>query len=339
MRRAVLLTLVLSLSATWLIAQDHPSADSLKKKYESSDINDQLRKLMSADVQYPDSTVLAPWHFINTFVSLPDSIPDFRSISLDIDVKTAIPDDFCFYISPFNASFNKMPFYCGIQTRSDGKSILTNRESVIGRGGIFSRWYERRKDALQTTGYYASSDAEGDFISVRNKFKWNKGRYRLTLYKSGYVPGKALPANFTDRDVFFSWGDYEQSWVTMKLEDLEKNKTTTIGTMAFPGKTLQFPPSFVIFLEQYGTAIDFTSNNRHKAEGGMDYHAIPHIRIEFGNIQVNGLPVKPSNVITYHNRTHHPEQEKIAMPIPLLSTVSYNTEKGLITCEIGNPGK
>jgi len=76
-----------------------------------------------------------------------------------------------------------MMFYGGIQTYANGKSIGNKKEEEIGRGGIFSRWMERDTGALKTSGYYASSDGEGDFISVRNKFRWDKGTYRLTLKK------------------------------------------------------------------------------------------------------------------------------------------------------------
>ncbi|WP_394677098.1 hypothetical protein [uncultured Sphingobacterium sp.] len=54
-----------------------------------------------------------------------------------------------------------MPLYCGIQSAGGGISIKTGKEEDIKFNGIFSRWFERTKKALKTTGYYASSDAEG----------------------------------------------------------------------------------------------------------------------------------------------------------------------------------
>jgi hypothetical protein len=51
---------------------------------------------------------------------------------------------------------------------------------------------------------------------------------------------------------------------------------------------------------------------------------------------VNGHKIKPLDVQTVHNATHHPEQSKITMPIPLLSKAEYNAATGIIKYEIGS---
>ncbi|MGJ7031568.1 hypothetical protein [Niabella hirudinis] len=329
------LLLVMLLSYGIAASQEDTSKTALRKKYENSDIHKELKKKMTSDYSYPDSIILAPLHFINTTIRLDTPSVLFERFSVDITIKTPVPDDYRFYIAPFNGTLNGMQYYGGIQTASDGKPISGGDSKGIGRGGIFSRWMERNKGALKTDGYYASSDAEGDFISVRNKVKWDRGRYRLTLYKSGYVPGKPVPDSFSPKDIIFSWGEYEHSWVTMEVENLDRHERFVIGSLAFPGKELWFGNWEGIFLEQYGTVINFAAQK--PAIGGRVtyYKELPVIRLSIGNIQLNGKPLQPLKVQTYHNRTHHPEQSKIPMPLPLLSKSSYNAKTGVIEYEVG----
>ncbi|MBO9594547.1 MAG: hypothetical protein J7599_16710 [Niabella sp.] len=316
-------------------AQEDTSKTALRKKYENSDIHKELKKKMATDRSYPDSIILAPLHFINTTITMDTPAVMFERFSMDVHIKTSIPDDYRFYIAPFNGTLNRMQFYGGIQTASDGRPVGGGNSQGIGRGGIFSRWMERNRNALKTDGYYASSDAEGDFISVRNKVRWDKGNYRLSLYKSGYVPGKPVPDSFSPKDIIFSWGEYEHSWVTMEVEDLNRHEKFVIGSLAFPGKNLRFGSWEGIFLEQYGTVINFAAQK--PAMGGRvtNYKELPVVRLSISNIQMNGKQIHPLKVQTYHNRTHHPEQSKIPMPLPLLSKSSYNAKTGVIEYEVG----
>ncbi|MGK6349821.1 hypothetical protein [Parapedobacter sp. DT-150] len=326
-----------SLSISFILAgiatASGQTQEELKKKYESSDIQEEIEKKLASDNVYPDSVIIPPLHYINTAVLLDSAIADFHSISIDIEVKNELPDSYRFYISPFNMSFNRMPFYCGIQTMSGGTSVSTQQHEDIGRGGIFSRWMERDTGALKTDGYYASSDGEGDFIGVRNKVAWGKGKYRVTLAKTGYVPDKAVPDSATRQDLIFAWGEYEHSWVTMTVEDLSTGATTTIGSLAFPGNRLRMDGAFTIFLEQYGHYIDFVKGRN--LPHSMYYADLPVAHIVFDRIAVNGNVIAPKGVTTYHNRTHHPEQKKVAMPIPLLSQVVYDPASGTIDCVVG----
>lgn len=196
-------------------AQQDSTKTALKIKYKNNNIgsaiNEETDKKMKTTNTYPDSIILPPLHFVDTFLKLGKREVPFESFSIDIDVKTEIPDGYAFYIAPLNGEINHMPFYGGIQTQSNGISIKNGVVRNIGRGGIFSRWMERSEKALKTKGYYFSSDAEGDFISVRNKVKWDKGLYRIKIYKSSYVPGKPLPNPLSSQSIIFSWGEYEHS--------------------------------------------------------------------------------------------------------------------------------
>jgi hypothetical protein len=150
-----------------LCQQTDPTKEELKKKYENSDMHQETeKKLRSANI-YPDSIVLAPLHFVDTYVKLNTAAFDFESLSVDVDVQTEIPGDYNLYICTADATINKIPFYCGIQTHAGGKPINGGKDEGIGSGGIFSRWMERNKAALKTNGYYTSSETEGDFISIR----------------------------------------------------------------------------------------------------------------------------------------------------------------------------
>ncbi|WP_411971824.1 hypothetical protein ACLCDV_17995 [Sphingobacterium sp. Lzh-3] len=310
--------------------------EELKKKYENSSIDEELKKKMATEYVYPDSLILPPLHYTNSYYVLDSAVNDFHSISIDIIVKDDIPDHYSFYISPFNISLNNILLYCGIQSAGGGISVKTGKEEDIKFNGIFSRWFERTKKALKTTGYYASSDAEGDFISVRNTVGWHKGSYRITLKKEGYIAGKAVPDTINPKETYFSWGDYEHTWVTMYVEDLSTKKVVNVGSLAFPGKKIQMKEHITSFLEQYKYFIDFAQRPR-DLEGlnVIRYDKLPKVTIIQKNLRINGKLVKLEKVPTYHNRTHNPEQSKVAGEIPVLSKDSYNAATGELTLETG----
>ncbi|MCS4226632.1 hypothetical protein [Sphingobacterium sp. BIGb0165] len=310
--------------------------EELKKKYENSSIDQELKKKMATEFVFPDSLILPPLHYTNSYYVLDSAINDFQSISIDIIVQDDIPDHYSFYISPFNIALNDIPLYCGIQSAGGGISVKTGKEQEIKFNGIFSRWFERTKKALKTTGYYASSDAEGDFISVRNTVGWHKGAYRITLKKDGYIPGKAVPDSINHKETYFSWGDYEHSWITMYVEDLSSKKISNVGSLAFPGKKIKMEKQIISFLEQYKYFIDFAQRPRN-LEGMtvIHYDKLPKVTIIQKNLQINGKTVHLEKVPTSHNRTHNPEQSKVAGEMPILSKDSYNPSTGELTLETG----
>ncbi|MDR2234529.1 MAG: hypothetical protein LBE92_00255 [Chryseobacterium sp.] len=317
--------------------------EELKKKYEDSNLNQETDKMMKTQNAYPDSIILPPLHYTNSFYTLKEDIPDFESISIDLEIGNDVPKDYYFYIAPLNLEFNNIPIYCGIQSKGDGISSKTGKqENYIPFNGIFSRWYERDRNALKTDGYFISSDGEGDFISVRNPVNWNKGSYRITIKKDGYIPGKALPQGIKEKDMYFTWGDYEHTWLTMTVEDLKSHKTITIGSLAFPGKKIRMNKNIVSFLEQYRYIIDFAAQPRFKdSEDHIYYKDIPYIRVIQKNILINGKPAHFEKVKTLHNNTHHPDQDSIKGKMPILSKDQFNAETNELILETGilNPYK
>ncbi|WP_426476813.1 hypothetical protein ACP3T3_16010 [Chryseobacterium sp. CBSDS_008] len=311
--------------------------EELKKKYENSNLHKETDKMMQSHHSYQDSIILPPLHYTNTFYRLKDNIKDFNSLSIDIEVCNTVPKNYYFYISPFNMAFNNIPIYGGIQSKGDGTNSKTGKdEDYIPFNGIFSRWYERDKNALKTNGYFISSDTEGDFISVRKPIGWNRGSYRITIKKDGYIPGKPLPENIKDKETYFTWGEYEHTWLTMTVEDLRSHKTTVIGSLAFPGKTIKMDKNLCLFLEQYRYIIDFASKPRFKnLENHIYYKDIPYIKIIQKNIMINGRPADIEQVKTLHNHTHHPDQDSIKGKMPVLSTDSFDSKKNELILETG----
>jgi len=333
-------TALLMGAAIFLTAQ---TKDELKKKYKDSNLNQETEKMMKSQNSYPDSIILPPLHYTNTFYSFKESIQDFESISIDIEIRNTIPKNYQFYISPLNLEFNNIPIYCGIQSKGDGISSKTGKqENYIPFTGIFSRWYERDRNALKTDGYFISSDGEGDFISVRKPINWNKGTYRITLKKDGYIPGKPLPENIEEKDSYFSWGEYEHTWLTMTVEDLKSHKISVIGSLAFPGGKIKMNKNGISFLEQYRSIIDFASQPRFKSsENYIYYKDIPYIKIIQKNILINGKAAHIENLKTLHNHTHHPDQDSIKGKMPKLSTDKFNPKTNELILETGilNPQK
>lgn len=330
----IIFILVVALSPPFIYAQ---TKEELKKKYEKSNLDEETYNLMKSDNIYPDNIILPPLHYTNSFYILNNETEDFESMSMDVEILNKIPENYYFYISLFNTEFNQIPFYSGIQSKGDGIDVRTGKqEDYIPFTGIFSRWYEREKNALKTDGYYASSDSEGDFISVRKPVAWNKGSYRITLKKDGYIEGKALPENINEKDKYFIWGEYEHTWLTMTVNNLKTNETSVIGSLAFPGKKIRMSNEIVSFLEQYKDVIDFAEKPRPKIfENIIYYKDIPYIKVIQRNLLINGKPADIKSVKTYHNRTYHPDQKNIDGKIPVLSTDKYNLEKKELILETG----
>ncbi|UMQ40319.1 hypothetical protein MKS83_13010 [Chryseobacterium sp. Y16C] len=299
-------------------------------------------KILQAQSKPADNIILPPLHYTNTFYQLKEDVENFQSISIDIEVKNYIPKNYYFYIAPLNLEFNEIPIYSGLQSKGDGIDFKTNQqENYIPFNGIFSRWNERNKNALKTTGYYISSDTEGDFISVRNPIGWNKGNYRITIKKDGYVPGTSIQNVDIDK-TYFSWGKYEHTWLTMTVEDLKSHTIATIGSLAFPGKKIRMNKNILSFLEQYRYTIDFAEKPRFKEDSDYIYYKdIPYIKIIQKNILINGKPVTFEKVKTLHNNTVHSEQENIKKTFPILSTDQFTAKNNELILETGilNPIK
>lgn len=333
--RNILLSFILFFVSFFCYGQQMPSKMELKKKYESSNIIKESHKGLASTNVYPDSIVLSPIHYVNTSFSLTSSSPviDLDSISVDIEIKTKVPNDYKLFIAPFSCYINTIPFYAGIQTAAGGRKKGSTSDLSIGRGGIFSRWMERDTNAIKTDGYYSSSDGEGDFISVRDSFIWDRGTYRITIKKGGHIDGKPLKGSFSLKELSFIWGEYEHTWAEMIVEDLGNGKKKKIGSLAFPGPKLLMSSNNILFLEYYGDPINYSLQR--KVKGSVFFGDLPGLKIIMKNVIVNGKSILPLNVKHHINETFNPEQKKIAMPLPVMVEAKETVEPWEINYFIG----
>lgn len=248
-------------------------------------------------------TVTPPWHMVDIFYELKEPL-EFKTFSIDLEVKSDIPQDINLYISPFGgSSINHKDFYGGILTNGGGFQSVNHKEDsteyhFIHRSMIFSRWEERMGEAIKMAqdGYCESGGYEGDFISVRNKMDWKKGKYTFYLKKT--------------KDQVLIDGE-THTFVEMTVFEHETQKTYTCGALAFPGSALFLSADHNIFFELYNQYLP------------MD--KVPVAKFEVNNIKVNGNPVP---LILAGN--------KMSVKFPRFANVTYH-EKGGFSVEIGSP--
>jgi hypothetical protein len=216
-----------------------------------------------------DFIVTPPWHQIDIEYYF-DTVYTFNNFSIDLDILTPISDDSYLYIAPFGSSkLNDTPFYGGIQTHCGGYEGVDHIEKnlpfrELGRAMIFSRWEERRGEAISKAkgGVCESSGYEGDFISVRNTMDWSVGRYTFTLEKTK----KTIEIN-----------DTLHTFVEMTVYDHQKQKTFTCGSLAFPGNELILNNQNYIFFELYSKRLSIKD--------------VPYAKFQLSAFKVNGKAI------------------------------------------------
>jgi hypothetical protein len=229
-----------------------------------------------------DFIISPPWHLVDVFYEL-NEVSNFKSLSIDVEISDSIPESTALYIAPFGiGKINNHDFYGGIQTQADGfldKPYHKSTEAIskLGRGIIFSRWDQRSTEAIQLApnGYAASNDDEGDFISVRNKFHWGKGKYCLTLFT-------------TDKKVLVN--DTICTFVGMKIYSYRNKISKLAGYLAFPGTALKLDKTLAIFVELYGDTASIAN--------------VPYCKIKLSNFILNQQKLKPKKVIAIYDRKY-----------------------------------
>jgi tetratricopeptide (TPR) repeat protein len=223
---------------------------------ENIDFNNELIKLGEKKKLSTLNNISLPWHIIDIRTELKKNIK-LDKLEIDFSILSDVPKDLNLYIAPLGyGRINNHGFYGGIQTKIHG----------TGKPGlIFSRWDERDTAAIQTdsTGYKCSSGNEGDFISVRKKYNWTKGQYRITL--------KANP------DTLMLKGKVHR-WVAMSIYSYDKKEEVINGSLAFPGDTLMLGKELWIFVEIYGGS-----------RPNIGITELPEMRFSFDRFVVNGI--------------------------------------------------
>lgn len=209
-----------------------------------------------------------PWHLVDLWWDLGEDTP-FESYSIDVTISEDVPSTSNLYIAPIGiAHLNKIPFYGGIQTQTDGHTKTSSRIRKIGHGLLMSMWGERSLDAIRPSigGFCQSSGHEGDFVSVRRPYEWSKGTYtyRVVRMDEEVIDGKA------------------HTWVGAFVYCHEKDENVFIGALRFKAEDLVLSKRVASFVEVYGRRIPVAE--------------IPKVTVTFGNLKVNGRPVDVNGV-------------------------------------------
>ena len=205
-----------------------------------------------------------PWHLVDLWWDLGEK-HDFQSYSIDVEISKDLPNDTRLYIAPIGiAHLNDVPFYGGIQTRSDGKTKADRRLRVIGPGFLMSMWGEREFDAIRPAegGLCESSGHEGDFVSVRRPFDWSAGRFTFRVVK--------MDEELVD--------DKQTTWVGAFVHVHQTDENIFIGGLRFPTSELKLSKNVASFVEVYGPRIPTAE--------------IPKLTVRFGNLKINNAPVE-----------------------------------------------
>jgi len=199
-----------------------------------------------------------PWHLVDVHWVLDADVEDFRELSMSVQFADDPGTGVRLYIAPTGSMrLNGVLMYGGLQTQ--GRAIPGH----VGKQLIFSRWGERRREYVRPVpgGAWRSLDTEGDFIGVRSRMEWGRGKYKVVVSKAEYEEG-----------------DFPGSWVEYRVCVYDAETCTLVGGLKFPGRTLKLGKTVISFVELYGRAIDPDT--------------MPKTRVTFGDLRINGDPAK-----------------------------------------------
>ena len=147
--------------------------------------------------------------------------------------------------------------------KSDGYTKRDQHLRKIGPGFIFSMWGQRSLDAIRPSmgGFCQSSGHEGDFVSVRRPYEWKKGKYTYKVVRMDQEEIDGQPV----------------TWVGAFVYRTPRTKTCSSVPCGSRARTSSWP-GVASFVEVYGQRIPVGD--------------IPKLTVTFGNLQVNGKPVK-----------------------------------------------
>ena len=208
-----------------------------------------------------------PWHLVDIWWDIGQDM-SFESYSIDVEISDDVPSTKNLYISPIGLGhLSNIPFYGGIQTQVDGRTKQDQQLRKLGHGLIFSMWGQRSLDAIRPSvgGVCQSAGNEGDFVSVRRPYEWEKGKYTYKIVKMDREEFDGKPA----------------TWVGAFVYSHEKDENVFVGALRFKGENLVLARKAATFIEVYGPRIPVTE--------------IPKVAVTFGNLKVNGKPVKPAS--------------------------------------------
>jgi hypothetical protein len=205
-----------------------------------------------------------PWHLVDIWWDIGQDTP-FESYSIDVEISDDAPSTKNLYIAPIGLGhLSTIPFYGGIQTQADGCTKRDQQIRKIGPGFIFSMWGQRSLDAIRPSvgGFCQSSGHEGDFVSVRRPYEWKKGKFTYKIVKMDKEESDGRP----------------MTWVGAFVYSHNKDENVFVGALRFKAENLVLARAVASFVEIYGQRIPVAE--------------IPKVTVTFGNLKVNGKPVK-----------------------------------------------
>ncbi len=285
-------------------------------------VNNQEEKLFTTKLTEDRSLYLAD----NRAYFSSSETKNVESISIDFEVKNKIPNHIKVCVSPIFASLNKRGLQMAISSQTERivKKIV-GKDTICDTGGLLSIFGTQNlklgktvKDGVKFSGTHDGAE----YVTIRNKIKWDKGKYRVKLFKSGYTKGKRLPADSIKFRQTYSIGKYEHTWFTMTFENLENGKKWTVGSVAISGKEIRIYNDLWFFVEIYGTPINFIGKD---SELGLFYKDIPTVKVIYKNLKINDKKVFFDKIrIATFNK-----------PLLKLGRAKLNSTKDAIECEIG----
>lgn len=207
-----------------------------------------------------------PWHLVDVHWILENDVDDFRELSMSVHFADDPGTGVRLYIAPTGSmKLNGVLMYGGLQTQ--GRAIPGH----VGKQLIFSRWDERRREYVRPVpgGAWASLDTEGDFIGVRSRMEWGRGKYKIVVSKAEYEDG-----------------DFPGSWVEYRVCVYDTETCSLVGGLKFPGRILKLGKTVISFVELYGRAIDPDT--------------MPKTRITFGDLRINGAPAALKSATAFY---------------------------------------
>lgn len=213
----------------------------------------------AAETNTPQALPRLPWHLADLWWNFAEPTPHFKSLDMDVTIDRDVPTNVNLYISPCGTGeLSGVKFYGGFQSNTTGWKSKDNHERVhIGRGVIFSRWGKGQLSVAQARGandsIYEAAGYEGDFVSVRRPFTWNKGTYTWSL--------RACDSETVGTNVF--------TWISCFVTAHDTGATHYIGSLRFEGADLTFWNKHGAFVEIYSTTL-------------IPHSEIPEVKVTFG---------------------------------------------------------
>lgn len=275
-------------------------------------------------------------YLASSYVYFRDSLRNnIENMSVDFELETHIPKNIKVCISPLFTSFNLKVVQGAVSSETEHiiKKIVRG-DTIYDSGGLLSSFHTLDTAFVKTAkgGVKFSGQHDGlKYVTTRNKIELNKGTYRVRIFKSSYVRGKSLPYDsiaqskikYNKKAEAYNLNEYEHIWLTMTVENLQTDKKWIIGSIAIPGKDVMMDNSIWLFVEIYGTAINFIGRDN---PNGLFYKDIPLVNVVYKNFQINDKKVTLDNIVIM------PERDIVRSQ---LGRAIGNKEEGEVECEIG----